>query len=338
MPGDSWRYTSADAYDAEFLDEPNPLVGVLAVRWPEDQVPQQARWWIDRSWDYVESKESEWGKAHAAGIWSALRRFQYGLNRTRRRKKCPGVFERAGIDPIPETALSVTAAHVAAVRDCPEWSPKTRSFYLQALRGFLRHYGNPVAEERRLWAIDSSALQRRWLTREQLGAVWEVCRDDYDRLVVAATGFNGLRRIEVLRLRGRDVTLAVDRPEARIWGKGSHGGKYRTIPVSAHLYGALVSLNRTGNEPFFPWKQTSFDLRLSVVGKLAGLPSNLSGHTLRRTFGRIAYYAGVPLVSIQGLYGHASPAMTSYYIGLDATEQAAGLALFERAMAAEPGV
>ncbi len=202
------------------------------------------------------------------------------------------------------------------------------------LRGFLRRFGNPIAENRRLWAIDTTALNRRWLTKAQLTAIWVACRDDYDRLAVASTGYNGLRRVEVLRLRARDVSLAADRPEARIWGKGRNGGKYRTVPVSKHLYGVLVSLDRHGAEPFFPWKATTFDLRLTVVGRRAGLPFNPSGHTLRRTFGRLAYYAGVPLVSVQSIFGHASPAMTAYYVGVDQAAMAAGLARFESAMEA----
>ncbi|MGA8543240.1 MAG: tyrosine-type recombinase/integrase [Thermoplasmata archaeon] len=262
----------------------------------------------------------------------ALRRYQYGTARSGRHTL--GIWARVGVKPAPALASEVTSADVIAVRDSPIWAPKTRSFYLQALRGFLRDQGEPVAELRHLWSIDGTPLHRRWLTKEQLTATWGACRDEYDRLAVAATGFNGLRRIEVLRLRASDVTLAAERPEARIWGKGPHGGKYRTIPVSRHLYAALVALNRKGAEPFFPWKSTAFDSRLVALGRLAGLPGNPSGHTLRRTFGRLAYYAGVPLVSISGIYGHADPMMTAHYIGIDQAELAAGLSRFELAMEA----
>jgi len=238
-----------------------------------------------------------------------------------------------GVLPIPLRATEITGPDVLAVRDSPIWAPKTRSIYLQALRGFVRWCGSPLASNPRLWAIDGTPLNRRWPTREHLAAVWVACRDDYDRLAVAATGYNGLRRIEVLRLRARDVSLAAETPEARIWGKGENGGKYRTIPLSSHLYGVLVSLRRNGADPYFPWRTTAFGSRLTAVGRVAGLPFNPSGHTLRRTFGRIAYYADVPLVSIQHIYGHASPVMTAHYIGIDQAEMAAGLALFERAMA-----
>lgn len=297
----------------------------------EDTVPERARWWAERTKEYVEAKREEWGRQHTAGVSMALRRFQHGTDRTH--GATPGIWERVGISPVPMRASEVGAVHVLAIRDSAIWAPKTRSFQLQALRGFLRFCGSPLADNRRLWAVDGTALNRRWLTREQLTAVWNACRDDNDRLAVAATGFNGLRRIEVLRLRARDVVLAAESPEARIWGKGANGGKYRTIPVSAHLYASLVALRKTGTEPFFPWGTTMFDERLVAIGRIAGIPFNPSGHTLRRTFGRIAYYAGVPLVSVQHIYGHASPAMTAHYIGIDQAEMAAGLAVFERAMA-----
>ena len=295
-------------------------------------MPVRDRLWFDRIREYERANEGEWGDEHAKGIRSALRRYQFGIDRSGGWSHTPGIWERVGLRRVPLTPTEVEAIHVSAVRDSPIWAPKTRDFYLQALRGFLRHFGNPISEDDRLWALDTAPLNRRWLSKEQLTAIWAACRDDYDRLAVASTGFNGLRRVEVLRLRARDALLAADDPQARIWGKGRNGGRYRTIPVSRHLYAVLVSLKRTGLEPFFPWRKTTFDVRLSAVGRLAGLPFNPSAHTLRRTFGRIAYNAGVPLVSIQNIYGHASPVMSAHYIGIDQAEMVAGLARFEAAM------
>lgn len=42
----------------------------------------------------------------------------------------------------------------------------------------------------------------------------------------------------------------------------------------------------------------------------------------------------MPLVDIQHIYGHASPSMTTYYIGIEYDEMAAGLATFERSLVA----
>lgn len=275
------------------------------------------RRWNERVESYLEGRESEIGEAHRKGLRWVLRRFPRDI------------WPRAGVRPPPTSPFAVTRAHVKAVRESPEWAPKTRRFYLEALRGFLRSTGSPIAADRRLWALDGTALNRRWLTRAQLVALWESCRDDTDRLVVAAAGFNGLRRVELLRLRCRDLILALPGPEARVWGKG---GRYRTIPVSRHLYGALLaaSAGKTSNAPVFPFGRSTFDARLAALGRLAGIPVPVSGHDLRRTFGRLAYDAEVPLVAIQNVYGHKSPTMTAYYIGADRDQMAAGLDRFER--------
>jgi integrase len=232
------------------------------------------------------------------------------------------------VNPPPTNAAEVTAEMVARVKRSTEWAPKTRNFLLQALRGWLRWEGVPLAEDRRLWAMNAHAGPRDWVTREQLAQLWTCCRDDYDRLVVAASGMNGLRRAEVRRLRGRDVLLAFDRAEARIEGKTGT----RTIPVGTYLRNVLVSLDRKGPELYFPRCDSQYDARLTAVGRLAGLPFNLSAHRLRRSFGRLAYRAGVPIVDVQHIYGHASPSMTAYYIGIESAQMAAGLVTFERAL------
>ncbi|MCI4317629.1 MAG: tyrosine-type recombinase/integrase [Thermoplasmata archaeon] len=53
----------------------------------------------------------------------------------------------------------------------------------------------------------------------------------------------------------------------------------------------------------------------------------VSHHDLRRTFGRVAYDAGMDLVQLKNLLGHSSVEMTVHYIGLDADRMRAGLRL-----------
>jgi hypothetical protein len=292
----------------------------------EDTVPAGVRWWAKRTRAYVRLNETTWSEEHTQGIRMALRRYQAG--RDRQRHKTPGIWERVGVRPAPTRAADVTAAMVMRVKRSTIWAPKTRNFYLQVLRGFLRYEGAPLAEDRRLWAMNACAGPRRWLTTEQLVQVWAACRDEYDRLLVAAGGMNGFRRAEVRRLRGRDVSLDLAGSEARLEGKTGP----RTVRVGTYLRNALVALDRHGAELFFPWKNTEYDSRLKAIGRRAGLAFNPSAHVLRRSFGRLAYRAAVPLVDIQRIYGHASPAMTVYYIGIESDQMAAGLATFERSM------
>lgn len=285
----------------------------------EATVGRSPRRWNDRVERYLSARENEIGELHLKGLRWVLRRFP------------TEIWLRAGVNPAPTSPFAVRPNQVTAVRESPEWAPKTRRVYLEALRGFLRWNDRPIANDRRLWALDGTALNRRWLTGPQLVALWEACRDDLDRLVVASTGFNGLRRIELLRLRGRDLSLTLPNPEIRVWGKG---GRFRTIPASRHLYGVLVGLSSgaTPSTAVFPFGRSAFDARLTAVGRLAGIPTHVSGHDLRRTFGRLAYRAGVPLVALQGVYGHKSPPMTAHYVGVDRDEMAAGLDQFERSL------
>ena len=297
---------------------------------PEDTVPGGVRWWSERTAAYVAEGAKTWGLEHADGIRMALARYQAG--RKRDGSLTPGIWQRVDVEPAPVSARQVTADMVTRVKRSTEWAPKTRNFQLQALRGFLRWEGCELATDHRLWAMNAQAGPRDWLTREQLAQVWSACSDDYDRLLVAAGGMNGLRRAEVRRLRGRDVLLSLDRAEARIEGKTGT----RTIPLGTYMRNALVALNRRGADLYFPWRDSTYDLRLVRIGRAAALPFALSGHRLRRSFGRVAYRAGVPIVDIQHIYGHASPSMTAYYIGIESEEMAAGLATFERAIA--PGM
>lgn len=298
----------------------------------EDPVPTTARWWAKASREYVRANENLWSREHTKGIRAALARYQAGWDRTCKRP-VPGIWERIGVSPAPRRAADVTAGMVTRIKRSPEWAPTTRSFYLQALRGFLRWSDAPLAEDRKLWAMNAEAGPRDWLTKEQLTVVWLACRDDYDRLCVAGCGMNGLRRVEVRRLRPRDVRLAFDGAEARIEGKTGT----RTIPLGSYLRNTLLAFDHRGAEPYFPWRNSAFDARLSAVGRIAGLPFPLSGHRLRRTFGRLAYRAGVPLVDVQHIYGHATPAMTAYYIGIESEQMVAGLSIFEKALAPNGG-
>jgi len=282
------------------------------------------RRWDLRVRNYAKAREDEWGEQHRKYVVWILLRF-------------PDIWARVGVRPTPLSPGRVVAAHVRALRDAPEWAPKTRSLYLQALRGLLRWAECPLADSRGLWALDGTALNRRWLTKGQLLAVWSACRDPLDRLVVALTGFNGLRRVEVLRLRVRDLSLALPNPELRVWGKGRNGGKFRTIPAEPRCYAALVEAadRKRPEDRVFPFEKSAFDARLSRLGQAAGLPFNLSGHALRRTFGRLAFDAGVPIATIQAIYGHASPAMTVHYVGIEGTRMAEGLAQLERFLSTE---
>ena len=154
------------------------------------------------------------------------------------------------------------------------------------------------------------------------------------RVRVVLQGFNGLRECEVRRLRVRDLGLGLPRPSVTIRGKGRFGGKYRTIPMDPMTHAVLDRwvAGKGPDEALYPVGHTVADGELATLGRKAGVFARVTGHVLRRSFGRIAYLAGVPPPTIQRIYGHASIDQTLHYIGVGEEEMVAGLAVFDTHM------
>jgi integrase len=179
-----------------------------------------------------------------------------------------------------------------------------------------------------VWAVPAeTAGHRRWLAAEQLALLYRVAHGR-ERVLLALEGFNGLRRVEVLRLRVKDVDFA--RQRLRVLGKGRNGGKWRTLPMFAETARVLhvLAVGTDGNSRVMPLSRSGADLVLRRVAERAGFPESgivVSHHDLRRTFGRLAHKAGMDLVQLKNLYGHSSLDQTVHYIGLDEDEMRAGL-------------
>jgi integrase len=250
------------------------------------------------------------------------RRILYELRRT------PELLRRAGLERPVRGPRGIRPAHLRLLKEGLPFAPATLSVHLVALRRFLRWSGNSLAADRAAWAIPTgSPSRRRWLNQEQLARLYRDARGR-ERALVALEGFNGLRRVEVLRLRYRDVDVGAGR--LRVLGKGRHGGKWRTVPLSAETARALETIPKTASLDRFllPLSRSGADLVLQRAVQRAGFPGEeirVSHHDLRRTFGRLAHRAGMDLVQLKNLYGHSSLDQTVHYIGLDEDEMRAGL-------------
>jgi integrase len=250
------------------------------------------------------------------------RRILYEIRRT------PELLRKAGVPSPPATPARMTGAHLQQFKAGLAWSPATFTLHFAALRRFLRWSQNPVASDRGAWAVPSgSSGRRRWLAPDELARLYRASRGQ-ERLLLALEGFNGLRRVEVLRLRLKDVEFSRNR--LRVLGKGRNGGKWRTLPMFAETSRVLRGVLRTGDEGalLLPLSRSGADLILRRAADRAGFPKlglRVSHHDLRRTFGRLAHKAGMDLVQLKNLYGHSSLDQTVHYIGLDEDEMRAGL-------------
>lgn len=243
-------------------------------------------------------------------------------------ERFPIMVGRAGIADPPYAGSLWQPEHVLAYKASPIWTLTTKRPALSTLRTHLRAVGNPIAAQKALWRLPrGKAVRRWWITREQMAEIYEVS-EGRGRVHVALQGFNGLRECELRTLTWPRVTLEGSMPTLALIGKGRFGGTPRTIPMTPTTRAVLGEWD-SGSDRVYPLGHAQAHRELAALGKKAGIGVPVSGHVLRRSFGRIAYQAGVPLVDIQHVYGHESIEMTAYYIGVDEDSMAAGLARFD---------
>ncbi len=176
---------------------------------------------------------------------------------------------------------------------------------------------------------DSPKLRGRALTLAEITALMEVCGADStnqgarDLALIAILRGGGLRRAEVVKLELRDFDGSTGALEVR-QGKG---GKDRTVylpegalcfvndwlGVRGYQPGALLCPVRKGGQ--IQLRNMTPQAVLLILQKRAvqaGVES-FSPHDFRRTFCSDLLDAGIDIVTVQKLAGHASPVTTAKY-------------------------
>ena len=181
------------------------------------------------------------------------------------------MLRRVGSSTHLRSASDVSDGYIRALREGLPWETPTFAIHFQALRQFLRWAGNPLAEERSIWRLPSGAtVHRRWLTRDQLLSLYRGSKG-VERIIVGLEGFGGLRRVEVLRLRVKDVQAREG--FLRILGKGRHGGKWRNIPLQGEidrLLGRWIA-SKQPDERVVPLSRSGADAALQRAARRSGL-------------------------------------------------------------------
>ena len=222
----------------------------------------------------------------------------------------------------------------------------TQKDYLFALKQMLRHIDNPAWTTRLVFQADVRP-RVDWLTPEQAQAVLD--SEDVtptQHLVIVLALCMGLRKVEIAHLRTQDLNITNEYTMVR--GKGRAGGKLRLVPFHARFLPALdrylgvrgnVILRARNNAPdeLIIWfdrhthtarpyeavKGSGLDCLIRRASQSIGV--HFSAHTLRRTFGRLLWLSGVPVVTIAKILGHSSTEQTLEYIGANLDDMASAM-------------
>jgi site-specific recombinase XerD len=165
-----------------------------------------------------------------------------------------------------------------------------------------------------------------------------------DRAIVLLMVFGGLRAAEVRSLRLADVDQG--RRRVRVVGKG---GRERTVPVDGAFFSEVAAYLRLERPPGVKTAECFVVLHGPTAGQAmteAGMRSvfryhrvtsgaaRVRPHRLRHTYGSELAAAGIDLLVLRELMGHASPETTAGYVHLStehvAAEYAAARAVIGR--------
>jgi site-specific recombinase XerD len=197
---------------------------------------------------------------------------------------------------------------------------KTLHAHARAIRTLLRfwhteHYmPSPV-----IFAMPRMEKKRLpCLTAEQLKTILSICKKPRDKALVLFMADSGLRRAEVIALNWDDIDIL----SGLVRVKRGKGGKARSAVIGATTRRALLAYRRTLGSPAnsSPVFQSRNCGRFSGPGflqifrrlsKLTGI--HVTPHALRRTFVILSLRAGMDVLHLQALLGHASLTMVQHY-------------------------
>jgi len=252
-------------------------------------------------------------------------------------ERCHDIVQGAGA---PENPLKVSKEHLRHLVDDQPWMTATRKYYWTIYSGFLRWCGNQaVYSLRPRWPI-ANRINVDWLEAEQAYKVRETAMqmNPMIGLMVHLELDLLLRRVEVLRLRTRDI----HKSHLDVLGKGRNGGKWRTVSLDTVESAGIIDrwmqvrsqmLAQTAGPQtdacmvyleggsLVPYKRSALDDMLKSLMHESGVTFK-GHHTLRRTGGRLIWQQGVPLETIATILGHEDTATTIEYLGINLDDQA----------------
>ncbi|MGD0879037.1 MAG: tyrosine-type recombinase/integrase [Anaerolineales bacterium] len=197
---------------------------------------------------------------------------------------------------------------------------KTLHAHARAIRTLLRfwyaeHYiPSPVS-----FAMPRMEKKRLpCLTAEQLNTVLSACKRPRDKALVLFMADSGLRRAEIININWDDFDIMSGLVRVRR-GKG---GKSRSAVIGATARRSLLAYRRTLGSPandssVFQSRNggrftgPGFLQIFRRISRQAGI--HVTSHALRRTFVILSLRAGMDVLHLQSMLGHASLDMVQHY-------------------------
>ena len=220
---------------------------------------------------------------------------------------------------------------------------KTIKVYMCTISLLAAHYKNNVGKEAKMRYRQDVRPNVDWLEYEDILKILGSNMNPMQRLAFNFEAQIGMRRIDIIRMKNkmidfkhglievdgkghkaRTVYFHRDTPDALekylAWKEElrqkaiRHARKHHTKFVDSDY----LLVYRQGSK-LLPYseKGTGFDKQfVQKLTKLTGI--KIKNHTLRRTWGREAYYrGGMDIVDIAAVYGHSNIITTLKYIGAD---------------------
>lgn len=192
--------------------------------------------------------------------------------------------------------------------------------------GYMTH--NPVLKvqlpkkpERLPSSLPEAVLKKLWNSL-QVNAEGEPIQQLRDQAIIALLYGSGLRRSELINLKGTDIDA--DRNTLRITGKGR---KHRLVPISLDVVKMLQTLERMNEEK---WQSSPGEriimtdhgkpcypkfVHNKVVAMLGSVTTAVkkSPHVLRHSMATHLMDHGAELNAVKAILGHSSLAATQVY-------------------------
>jgi len=188
----------------------------------------------------------------------------------------------------------------------------------------LRHMFNKAVEwelldespMRRIKFLRENNARLRYLSVEECQKLLDACIVPHMRAIATLALHTGMRRGELLNLRGHDIDLV----SGHIVIRDPKNGEPRHIPMDSTVRDLLSSYIPTSSDSYvFP---SASGGRLYTIQKAfrnartrAGMP-DLHFHDLRHTFASLFMMNGGDLYVLKGILGHKSITMTQRYAHL----------------------